>query len=98
MIKKEGKVKKEVSVLFNDALNIYYLLVYGVRHVVKDQSDSEVGNLLPPLHGLLFEYLQLAAWVLLYLPSPKQDSTYHSLCYTSHGALVGVRNSSMGTP
>ena len=28
----------------------------------------------------------------------RQDSTYHSLCYTSRGALAGVRNSSMGPP
>ena len=29
---------------------------------------------------------------------PSQDSTYHSLCYTSRGALAGTRNSSMGPP
>ena len=44
--------RKEGNVLFNDALNIFYLLVYGVRHMVKDHSDSERGNPLP-LHGLL---------------------------------------------
>ena len=36
--------------------------------------------------------------VLLYAPSHRQDSTYHSLCYTSCGALAGTRNSSMGPP
>ena len=41
------------NVLFNDALNTFYLRLYGVRHMVKDHSDSERGNLLPP-HGLLF--------------------------------------------
>ena len=41
---------------------------------------------------------RLAARVLLYAPSHRQDSTHHSLCYTSHGALVGTRNSSMGPP
>ena len=39
--------------LFNDALNTFYLRLYGVGHMVKDHSDSERGNLLPP-HGLLF--------------------------------------------
>ena len=34
---------------------------------------------------------QLTARVLLYAPSHKQDSTYHSLCYTSCGALAGTR-------
>ena len=41
---------------------------------------------------------RLAARVLLYAPSHRQDSTYHSLCYTSRGALAGTRNSSMGSP
>ena len=41
---------------------------------------------------------RLTARVLLYAPSHRQDSTYHSLCYTSHGVLAGTRNSSMGSP
>ena len=39
--------------LFNDALNTFYLLLYGVR-LVKDHLDSERGNPLPP-HRLLFQ-------------------------------------------
>ena len=41
---------------------------------------------------------RLTARVLLYAPSHRQDSTYHSLCYTSRGALAGTRNSSMCPP
>ena len=41
--------KKEENVLFNT----FYLRLYGVRHMVKDHSDSEKGNPLPP-HRLLF--------------------------------------------
>ena len=41
---------------------------------------------------------RLTERVLLYAPSHRQDNTYHSLCYTSHGALAGTRNSSMGPP
>ena len=44
---------KEGNVLFNDALNTFYLRLYGVRHMVKVHSDSERGNLLLP-HTLLF--------------------------------------------
>ena len=47
------KGRKEGNVLFNDALNTFYLRLYGVRHMVKDHSDSEKGNLLLP-HRLLF--------------------------------------------
>ena len=39
---------------------------------------------------------RLAARVLLYESSHRQDNTHHGLCYTSHGALAGTRNSSMG--
>ena len=41
---------------------------------------------------------RLTARVLLYAPSHRQDNTYHGLCYTSRGALAGMRNSSMGSP
>ena len=52
MLPREGR--KEGSVLFNDALNTFYLRLYGVRHImVKDHSDNERGNQLLP-HGLLF--------------------------------------------
>ena len=70
--------------LFNDALNTFYLRLYGVRHMVKDHSDSEKGNPLPP-HRLLFTI-------------NSKDSTYHGLCYTSRGTLAGMRTSSMGPP
>ena len=41
------------NVLFSDALNTFYLRLYGIRHMVKDHSDCEKGNPLPP-HRLLF--------------------------------------------
>ena len=41
------------NVLLNNTLNTFYLLLYGVGHMVKDHSDSKRGNLLPP-HELLF--------------------------------------------
>ena len=46
-------VRKGGNVLFNDALKIFYLRLYGVGHMVKNHSDSDGGNLLLP-HGLLF--------------------------------------------
>ena len=49
----ENKGRKEGNVLFNDAFNTFYLWLYGVGHMVKDHSDCERGNPLPP-HRLLF--------------------------------------------
>ena len=37
-----------------------------------------------------YSYL-LTARVILYAPSHRQDNTYHSLCYTSRGALAGTK-------
>ena len=45
---KEGR-----KYLFNDTLNTFYVRLYGIRHMVKDHSDSERGSPLSP-HGLLF--------------------------------------------
>ena len=56
--------------------------------MVKNHSDSERGNPLPP-RRLLFPIL--AARVLLYASSHRQDNTYHGLCYSSRGALVVTR-------
>ena len=64
--------------------------------MVKDHSDSKRGEETCCCHmGYSF---RLAARVLLYAPSHRQDSTYRSLCYTSRGALAGTRKSSMGPP
>ena len=45
--------RMEGNVLFNDALNTFYLRLICVRHMVNEHTDSERGNPLPP-HGLLF--------------------------------------------
>ena len=84
-IDKRGR--KEGNVLFNDALNTFYLRLYGVGHMVKYHTDSERGNPLPP-HGLLFP---ISSECFLYAPSHRQDNTYHGLCYTSRGALAGTK-------
>ena len=87
--------RKEGNVLLNDTLNTFYLRLYGVTHMVKDHSDSERWETCCHHMGYSF---QLAARVLLYASSHRQDNTYHCLCYTSRGALAGTRNSSMGPP
>ena len=35
----------------------HYLLLYDVEYMVKNLSDSQIGNPLQPLHGLLFPIL-----------------------------------------
>ena len=72
----------------------HFIYGYIASDMVKDHSDSEKGNPLPP-HRLLFP---INSKGLLYAPSHRQDSIYHGLCYTSRGALAGTRNSSMGPP
>ena len=88
------KGERERNVLFNDALNTFYLRLYGIRHMVKDHSDSEKGTRCRHI-GYSF---RLTARVLLYASCHRQDNTSQGLCYTSCGALAGTRNSSMGPP
>ena len=84
-----SKRRKEI---FNDALNTFSLRLYGVRHILKDHSDSERGFPLPP-HELLFPISSKGSFIYMI-----QDTTYHGLCYTSRGTLTGTINSSMGPP
>ena len=37
--------KEEGNVLFNDALNTFYLRLYGVGHMVEDHSDCRQGTI-----------------------------------------------------
>ena len=84
--------RKEGNVLFNDALNTFYLRLYGVRHMLRTilivRKETRCRHM-----GYSF---RLTARVLLYAPSHRQVSTYHGLCYTSRRALAGTRYSSMG--
>ena len=86
--------RKEGNVLFNDALNTF---IYGymasdvwLRTILIVRKETRCCHI-----GYSF---RLTARVLLYAPSHRQDSTYHSLCYTSCGAQAGTRNSSIGPP
>ena len=83
--------RKEGNVLINNALSTFYLWLYGILHMVKDHLAKEETCCLHIGYSFCF-----AARILLYAPSHRQDSTYHSFCYTSLGALAGTRNSSMG--
>ena len=84
--------ERERNGLFNYALNT---LIYGyiasyiwLRTILIVRKET-------CCHHIGYSY-RLTARVLLYAPSHRQDNTYHSLCYTSRGALAGTRNRSMG--
>ena len=68
------KGRKEGNVLFNDALNTFYLRLYGVGHMVEDHSVREETR----CRHMGYSF-RLTARVLLYAPSHRQDSTYHGL-------------------
>ena len=56
--------RKEGNVLFNDALNTFYLRLYGVRHMVTNHSDREKGNPLAP-HRLLFPISRKGSFICI---------------------------------
>ena len=82
------KGRKEMFSLMTHVTHfIYGYIVSG--HMVKDHSDRERGN---PPHGILF---LITSKGLFHMHHPR-DRIAHTNCYTSRGALAGVRNSSMG--
>ena len=60
----------------NDALNTFYLWLYGIKHMVTDHSDSKRGNPLMPPHGLLFPISSKGSFICIipqtgyYIPRP----------------------------
>ena len=80
--------RKEGNVLFNDALNTFYLPLYGVGYVIKDRSDSE-RETRSRHKGYSF---QLAVSVLFICTTHQiQGNTYRGLCNTILGELAGTR-------
>ena len=67
--------RKEGNVLFKDALNTYYLRLYGVIHMVEDPQIAREETRCRHM-GYSF---RLEARVLLYALFYRQDHTYHSL-------------------
>ena len=90
---KEGKE----MFLFSDTLNTFYLRLYGVRHMVKDHSDSEKGNPLPPyMHHPTDRIAHTTTFVT---PVVEHWLKREIAQWVHHeGALPGMRNSSMGPP
>ena len=66
----------------------HFIYGYMASDMVKDYSDSKRETRCRHM-GYSF---RLAARVILYTPSHRQDNTYHGLCYTSCGALAVPRN------
>ena len=75
--------ERERNVLFKDALNTFYLWLYGVKHMVKDHSDSEKGNPLPP-HRLLLSINSKGSFICtipqtgLHIPQPLLHQLWRS--------------------
>ena len=70
--------ERERNVLFNDALNTFYLRLCGVRHTVKNHSDWEREREETRCRHMSYSF-RLTARVILNAPSHRQDSTYHGL-------------------
>ena len=65
---------------------MFYFSTHSTRQIAKEETRCR--------HmGYSF---RLTARVILFAPSHIQDNTYHSLCYTSRGALAVTSNSTMG--
>ena len=74
--------------MFNDALT-HFIYGYMASHIWK--RSTQIAREETHCRHLGYSF-RLAAMVLLYASSHRQDTTYHSLCYTSRGVLAGTRN------
>ena len=81
------EIKKVV--LINNAH--VFISGYMASDMIKDYTDSEKGNPLPPLHGILFLMQEI-----LHHPTNRTVPTQHAICDTSCRTLAGTINSSMG--
>ena len=58
----------EGNVLFNDALNTFYLSLYGFGHLLKDHSDSERENYLPSFFYIHYSTDRMAHTIAFVIP------------------------------
>ena len=81
---------------------MFYLMMHSTCFIygymvldewLKDHGDSQRRNLFLPLQGLFFLINTKGSY--MYHPT---YNIYHSLCYTSRGALTGMRSSSLSPP
>ena len=59
----KGPHRKEGNILFNDALNTFYLRLYGVRHMVKDHTGrKEIFYLTMHSTHFIYGYMASDIW------------------------------------
>ena len=92
-----------IVALYEGRKEMFYLMMHSTHFIYSYMaSDIWLKTILIVRKKTRYRHIgysfRLAARVLLYAPSNRQDSTYHGLCYTSRGALAGSRNISMGPP
>ena len=88
--------ERERNVLFNDALNTFHLRLYGVRHMVKDHSDSEREREMFYLttHSTHFIYGYMASdiWLRTILILRERNVLFNDALNTFYLRLYGVRH------
>ena len=81
---------KEGNDVFNDAHNTFYLRLYGVRHMVKDHSDSErVAHVVAA--GFIFQYLSGP------LPYVWSYLTINKMCWVCHLSVTCYKKTRLST-
>ena len=95
-----NNLNSKFLVLMGRERNVFYLTMHSTHFIYGYMaSDIWLRTILivrkeTRCRHIGYSY-RLTARVLLYAPSHRQDNTYHSLCYTSRGALAGTRNISI---
>ena len=76
---------------------MFYLTMYW-NHFIYGYMESEIWYRITQLAREETHCCHHMGYSFQSAPACRQDSTYHSLCYTSRVALAGTRNSSVSPP
>ena len=77
--------------LFNNELNISFTVIWSQTY---DKNTIQITREKTCCYHFIGYSFRRTAMALLHSPFCKQDSIYHSHCYTSCGTLAGMKNSS----
>ena len=93
-LKKTKKPSVAICSRFSHIKHKFTGLYFGIEDMVKDHSDTERGNLLPPLHGLLFLISSKGSFICTHPTDRITHTTTFVTPVVEH--WLEMRNSSMG--
>ena len=87
MVKDHSDTRGRKYVLFNNVLNTFYLRLYGVRHMVKNHSDSkrkEMFYLTTYSTHFIYGYMASVIYMVKDHSDSKRKEMFYLMTYSTH--------------